>query len=129
MEKKAKYALITLAVLLTLAGGTGAIFIFLWGKSSSEAKQLKEDKKAYLQIKHEQDSIIEARSAHITILLDSVNNLLAEAIAVNDGTIVIKDEIETNKRKMHEETNNIISLSVSDQLKLFAKQSEEYRPR
>lgn len=118
-----------MAILLTLAIGTGAIFIFLWGKSSSEARQLREDKKAYLQIKHEQDSIIEVRGAHIVILTDSIDRLVTGAISVNDGTVVTGNEIEKDKQKMHEEINNVPSLSVAEQLKLFAKQSEEYRPK
>lgn len=129
MEKKIKYAIITLAILLALAIGTGTIFIFLWGQSSSEARQLREDKKAYLQIKHEQDSIIEVRGAHIVILTDSIDRLVTGAIAVNDGTSITQNTIEKDKQKMNEEINNVPSLSVAEQLKLFAKQSEEYRPK
>lgn len=129
MEKKIKYAIITLAVLLTLAVGTGTIFIYLWGKSDAEARQLKEDKKAYLQIKHEQDSVITVRENHIVILTDSIDRLVSGAIAVNDGTVVTGNEVEKDKQKMNEEINNVPSLSVAEQLKLFAKQSEEYRPK
>ena len=129
MEKKVKYAIITLAVLLTVAIGTGAIFIYLWGKSDAEAKQLKEDKKAYLQLKHEQDSIITVKNEHIVILTDSIDRLVTEAIEVNDGTSIPQKTIDKDKQKMNEEINNVPSLSVAEQLKLFAKQSEEYRPK
>lgn len=129
MEKRIKYVIITLAVLLTLALGTGGIFIFLWGKNSAENRQLKEDKKAYLALKHEQDSIIEARNNHIVILTDSIDHLVTSAIAVNDGTITTVNSIEKDKQKMHEEISNVPSLSVAEQLRLFARQSEDYRPK
>jgi signal transduction histidine kinase len=129
MEKRTKYAIITLSVLFAIALLFGTIFVFLWGKSSAEAKQLKEEKKRYLNIKHEQDSIIDVRLAHIKVLTDSINYLVESAIQLNDGTDVTKSNIDKAKQKMDEEINNVPSLSVAEQLKLFAKQSEEYRPR
>ena len=129
MEKRIKAGLITLAVLLVLSISIGVTFIFLWGKSTAEAKELKAAKEAYLQLSHEQDSIINARGAHILILTDSIDRLVTGAIAVNDGTAVTQDEIDKDKQRMNEEINNVPSLSVDSQLRLFSKQSEEYRPR
>lgn len=129
MEKRIKTILITLAVLLVLCISIGVTFIFLWGKSTAEAKQLKEDKKAYLQLAHEKDSIINARIAHIEILTDSIDKLVNGAIAINDGTSITIDAVEKDKRQMHEEINNVPFLGVDSQLRLFAKQSEEYKPR
>ncbi len=128
MEKVKKYIIPTLAVLLVLALITAGVFGFMWGRSSADNQLLRNEKKAYLQIKHDQDSVITAAQGHIVVLTDSINDLVKDAVAVNDGTNRVKVVIKEDKQKMNEKISTVPTLSVGDQLKLFAKQSEAYQP-
>ncbi len=124
-----KYVLYVIIGALVLALLSAGIFGYMWGKERAETKSLREEKREYLEVKHEQDSIVKEMQDRIIFVTDSMNTLVKEGVAIDKTTDKSRVFVKEDKKKMHEEINSVPDLSVADQLKLFARQSEEYKPR
>ena len=129
MEKIKKYAVITLTVFLVLALITAGVMGFMWGKASAENRDLKEAKKEYLASKAEQDSLIQASQERVEILTDSVSILTEEAEAINRIADSRLYNVRKSNKDLYEEIRSVNNLSTDSQLRLFAKQSREYKPK
>lgn len=127
MDKVKQYGFWIVLSVAIAALITAGICGYMWGRTVGENRDLKKEKKAYERIKHEQDSIIREWQERIVIVVDSMNNLAKDGVAINRSTDKSREFIRNSQKKENEEINNIPNLSVGDQLKLFSRNSDEYK--
>lgn len=129
MENLKKYGIYIAIGLLITALIFATVFGYLWGTQRAENKTLREEKKEYLRIKREQDSIVKVTLKRVDFVIDSMNRLHNEGVEVDKTTESSRRFVDNDKKKEREEISNIPSLSVGEQLKLFSRNGNEYKPQ
>lgn len=121
-----KWLPVILGVLLLISFITIGVFAFSWGKQKAERESLRLKEKASLEVIRIQDSIINAKTISIALLMDSVEHLTSDALRINAEARGIHTIITNDKTKMHEEITNVPFLEPDSNIKLFNRLTDEY---
>jgi len=99
------------------------------GDTFSKLKDLRKEKEEYLEVKKEQDSIIKVAAKEIIRISNERDSLIAEGIQINENANYdYKTNISKERASLKKKLDDVPNLTVQQQLDLFTKQSNNYKP-